>query len=414
MIPFVQNKERLFGEILNDFFDKKEITEFSEKFLGNKSGRTKLPSKVSTTNRFQVELDIKDEASFRSSVDLLITFASTKLDKHKFLEFLLTLGQISITAGEFPLAVDIHEKILSTTKKDPLFVDISANAFFALGELYSRQAQWQASRSNIKKADDLFKKMNDLSGRSRCENLLGTIQGDIGNMKKAKEHFEKSLTFLDDTHDKALRGKVEINLGITHTVQENFDTALSYFKRASVNFQKISDLKRVAEIHHNIGMVHLKKNYYEDALVEFDQSISASLQAGFLPTLSITYISKAYLYTLIDDFVLSSAFAEKAMDISYKINDKLTIAEVYKVKGIIERNMMNFEVSENYLLTSMRLNTELGNKLNQAETAYELGLLYKDINRKKDSRYYLNSALQYYKKINAPSEIDIIKDYLQN
>ena len=132
MKSFVQNKERIFGEILNNFFSQQEISEFSGKFLSSAEHKIKLPSRVSSTDKKQILLELKDDSAFRNSINLLITFASAKLDSHRFLELLLTLGQITITAGEFILSVDLHEKILGITKKNSQLKDVTANAYLAL------------------------------------------------------------------------------------------------------------------------------------------------------------------------------------------------------------------------------------------------------------------------------------------
>ncbi|MCH9029232.1 MAG: hypothetical protein IH819_06365 [Bacteroidetes bacterium] len=110
---------------------------------------------------------------------------------------------------------------------------------------------------------------------------------------------------------------------------------------------------------------------------------------------------------------LANAFAEKSMEVAYKLNDKITIAEVYKIKGIIQRNKNNFDVAENYLLTSLRLNSETGNKLNYAETSYELGILFKLSNDNKKSKKYFTNALEYYKMIEAEEEIKEIEKLIK-
>ncbi len=92
-----------------------------------------------------------------------------------------------------------------------------------MGELYSRQAQWSLSFYNIKKSKALFEKQNDFSGIAKCENLLGTIYGDLGDLKKAKTHFEKGLSLIEGKKDIALTGKIEINLGIVNNIQSNYD-----------------------------------------------------------------------------------------------------------------------------------------------------------------------------------------------
>jgi len=96
------------------------------------------------------------------------------------------------------------------------------------------------------------------------------------------------------------------------------------------------------------------------------------------------------------------------------VNDKLSIAEVYKVKGIISRNRRQYDLAENSLLTSYRLNKELSNKLNLAETAQELGLLYKLKRDLEKSDQYFTEALSYFRKINAVADIQELEKLFTN
>ena len=66
------------------------------------------------------------------------------------------------------------------------------------------------------------------------------------------------------------------------------------------------------------------------------------------------------------------------------------------------------------MLTSLRLNDELGNQLNGAESSYELGILYNLMDDEEKSRRYFSDALEYYKKIKAEEEINEIEDLLKN
>ena len=59
------------------------------------------------------------------------------------------------------------------------------------------------------------------------------------------------------------------------------------------------------------------------------------------------------------------------------------------------------------------MNNEIGNLLNQAESSYELGLLYYMKNDKEKSKKYYSDALKYYRKINAQEEIKEIEDRLR-
>jgi tetratricopeptide (TPR) repeat protein len=405
----ILNTHTIVEEALKNFFD----TSDKKDFFKTLTGESVISSNVDNDETGeQIGLDIRTSPQLRYQIDQLITFAESKFNPEKFIGFLIFLGQLTITAGENPLAIEIHEKIISLCGNKAGMADITANALLAIGEIYSRQAQWELSISYLDRSIKIFRDENDTKGNIHCQNILGTIHGDQGNLNKAKEHFENALNALQEIVDTALIGKIEINLGIINNMQGNYNEALSYLKRALLNFEKVDNLKRIAEIKQNLGMVYIKKKEYTSALNEFNESIGISVRSSYLQNLGITYINKASVYIQLKDFDLADAFAEKAMEIADKINDKLSIAEVYKIKGIINRNKNNLLVSENSLLTSYRLNKDLKNQLNLAEVSCELGILFKQKGEVDKSNQYLNEALRYFKKINSKADIQELEKLL--
>ena len=398
-------------EALKNFFNDAQKKEFL-----NSLKKKEHPKKTvkNALEEEQIGLQIRTGPQIRYQADQLITAAEWKFGKEKFLEFLIYLGQLCITSGENIIATEIQEKIISLCNDKPELADITANALLAIGEIYSRQAQWELSISYLDKSIKKFRDENDTKGNIHCQNILGTIHGDQGNLNKAKEHFENALIALQEIKDTVLIGKVEINLGIINNMRGDYNEALSYLKRALLNFEKVGDLRRIAEIKQNLGMVYTKKKEYTTSLNEFNESIDISIISNYLQNLGISYINKAIVYIQLGDFDLAEAFAEKAMEIADKINDKLSIAEVYKIKGIINRNKNNLNVSENSLLTSYRLNKDLKNQLNLAEVACELGILYKQKGDANKGNQYLNEALGYFKMIDSTADISYLEKLIGN
>jgi len=404
------NTEPLVEEVLKNFFTEADAEVFNSNYLAAEQRQDVTDDKL----KEEFDVDLQSGIRTRSHVDLLLTFAENKLPKDKFIDLLLFVGQSTITSGEFSTALEIHEKLAHFSEDTPQMKNIAANAFLRMSEVYSRQAKWELSFNYLGKADNLFQDENDVKGNAECENLMGTIFGDKGELQKAVEHFENALTFLEDNPDNVLKGKIEINLGIINNIQGKYDSALSYFRRALLNFEKAEDIRRVSEVRQDMGMVYTKKKEFREALSEFDLSLTAAKEINYLQSFGINYVSKAYVYTQLSDFDFAEAFADKSMEVAYKLDDKLTIAEVYKIKGIIQRNKNNLAAAENYLLTSLRLNSETGNKLNQAETSYELGILYNISDDNEKSNKYFADALEYYKKIEAEEEIREIEKLIIN
>ena len=117
---------------------------------------------------------------------------------------------------------------------------------------------------------------------------------------------------------------------------------------------------------------------------------------NYLSNCAVSYIGKAYVYTKLKNSALAHAYTDKAMEIAYKINDTLSIADIYKIKGMIQNDMDNFQLSEEFFENSIRLNKDIESKLNEAESSAEFGKLLKENDREDEAKQYLESAVNFF------------------
>jgi tetratricopeptide (TPR) repeat protein len=346
-------------------------------------------------------------------IEKLITYSKNTLPKDKFFNLLFHLGGDSLSHGDYGLAAEVNQNIYENSKDDYKLVNLAAFALLSLADIHSRQAKWKESLSYARKAKNLFRKHNDKEGLGKSENLIGSIYAEQGKIKLANSHLEEALSHLNSNSNNLTVGLIENNLGILNEIMGNFEESLRYYQKAYTKFENSSEKRRMAEVKHNIGMLYLKQNKLKEALKEFDQSSKISFKSKFLPTLALTYSSKAHLYTEMDDLELSKAYAQKGMEICHHLNDKLTIADILKVYGIIARKEKDYSKAENFLMNSLRINEEHENNLNYAETSYELGLLYKDMGDKNRAESSFSEALSYHKKVGSNYEIEKINKLLE-
>lgn len=389
-----------------------DLVEEIKKVLGIHISEKEIAIFIKKINNSQKHSGELLSSQLRLITDQIISFAEKKLPVFNFLNFLRDLGKLYISYGALELAADISNTIISSTKKDKRLSSITAYAFLNFGEIFISQAMWSESTSYIKKAFSFFYKENDPVGLARCESLMGTLYAEKGQLSDAMTHFHKGFSYVETSKDVSVAALIENNIGIVYNIKGDYDSAYTYFHRALIHFEGLKDSKRVAKIRHNLGMLFLKRKEYNLALKEFDTSISVSLAKDYFPTLAISYLSKASIYCSLNDDTLAGALADRGMEISNQINDKLTIAEVYKIKGILERKKKQYEIAQNYFFSSLRLNKELGNELNYAETAVELGILFSENKRTEEAKSYFHEALKYYKKIKASDEVSRIKSFL--
>jgi tetratricopeptide (TPR) repeat protein len=114
-----------------------------------------------------------------------------------------------------------------------------------------------------------------------------------------------------------------------------------------------------------------------------------------------------------DDIYNAAGFADKALDLSNTTDDKLTSADIYRVKGIIEKHLKNYNAAKTFLLNSLSMYTSLKNTLNIAETSFELGLLNDDVGNEREKTEWLQKSLRYYSDIDATEKVTMVEELLK-
>ncbi len=390
---------------------KSEYKDILTEYLGKSEAKDLIKQLFSGYSPAQIEILFNSNFRIRTIVDRLVTSTEIVLSKKRHLHLLLDIAKLSLNRGELFLSSDVCSQVLFRTTKTKEYVWETATAFKGLGEVSSVQAKWIESFSYVQKAKKMYEMINDTLGVASCENLLGTFYSEKGDLDSAKKHFEAGLDIIKKKKGN-LDALILVNLGILNNIIGNTKEAEKNYYKALKKFQKYDDNKRIAETLHNLGMLFTKVGNYKEAIKEFKSSIKVSQANGNVGILAISSLGIAYIYAEMGKLTLASEYIEQGMELSNKLNDRLTIADIYKVRGIIERKSNNYELAESYLLTSLRINSELGNKLNHSETSYELGLLYLEINQPEKAHKHLKSTLKYLRKIKSTSDIEKVESLL--
>ncbi|NWF49325.1 MAG: tetratricopeptide repeat protein [Ignavibacteriaceae bacterium] len=401
-----RNFENDLQQILQNYLRKEEISELNGKLkVFGENGRD-FNNKVSEIYKRQLDLDLYD-FSERIQIDRTITYSQKSLSPEDFSSLLINLGKLCISHGRLNLA---HE-VLTKARRFSIAATLKAESLLALSDVYSRRAKWEESISVLRNARIIYRNANDRTGIARCDNLMGTIYGDQGDFNRAKRCFQSSLSRLMKNENPELVATLENNLGIVEMMLGEKENAVDHFKRALELFDEIRELRRVAEIKYNIGLLYYEMQQFKSAIISFDESIELCLNAHFIPTLCLSYLAKANVLVTLSEFSNAREFADKALEVSHHLDDKLTIADIYRIKGTIERNLKNYNSAENYLLTSHRINVNLKNELNIAESSFELAKLYAEIGKQELKEIYLRGSINYYKQINSTERVKLVEEF---
>jgi tetratricopeptide (TPR) repeat protein len=287
-----------------------------------------------------------------------------------------------------------------------------AEAYMRRGEVYSRRSNWKQATADLTHSKTIFTELKRLESLARVENILGTNYAEQGKIKQAVDFFERALALFERTQQTQMAGVALMNLGITSNITGRYDSALAYYKRAQSCFEEVGDLNRLAELHHNTGMSYLSKKLYEGAIREFNTSLSLSSSTQNVPLTGLANLAKANAYFHLRDLPVALKLVNAAIDAFTRANERLGLADSYKMKGMIHREMKSMDAAASYLQTSLRMNVEINNQLNIAESNFEIGVLEMERRRKEDALRAFQKAISVFRKVGADEEVQRTRQYI--
>ena len=357
-------------------------------------------SKISELDKSQIEYEPPQGFNYRIKIDKVLTLCAKLISEESYCNLMLDLSQLMLFTGEVSYSLEIAENLLSRLYSTGRYAGIKAEANLMISKIYWSQAYCDDCNYFITEAMKIFNSIESEAGIAKCENMLGTLHGEKGEFDEAQLHLERALKHLHGEDSHSTKAMIQTNLGVINTIRGNFEKAVWNYKNASERFEELKDNRRLARVYHNLGMLYSQMEKYDDALDEFNKCITISKDMDYLSNCAVAYIGKAYIYTKQNNSALAEAYTDKAMEIAYKINDTLSIADIYKIKGMIQNEMDNFQLSEEMFENSIRLNKDLESKLNEAESSVELGRLLEKAKREDEAKLYLDYANKFFKNLN--------------
>ena len=337
------------------------------------------------------------------ALDQCITYCQENLSTSEFHQLMLALGELLLKHGNTVRAIELYGTVIGMCSNEGHEAEM-AEAYLRRANAHCQRAHWEQATRDLLAGKEVFLRRNDHISAGRVENTLGTIQAELGRLNEAIASFEKALESFEASGDSGMIGTTLMNLGIVNNIAGSYDVALSHYKRAQSYFEKAGDANRLAELHHNMGMTYLSKGEYKNASREFDRSLSLGTQQHNMNLLALASLGKANVHFRLKDLPMALKLVNKALEPFTSIGDRLSVADSYKIKGMIHREMKKYNFAESYLLTSLRMNLELKNHLNAAETYFEIGLLEQQRGNTQQATAAFEQAHKHFMDIGAQGE----------
>jgi tetratricopeptide (TPR) repeat protein len=334
------------------------------------------------------------------------------LPKKEYIVVLIEMANLCVDFGEYATAEALFTNAIDAAKEGTRFLNQAAEALQYRANILLRQARWDPAKSDLKESRQFFARAKNNVGVAKNENALGIFTAQQGNTKESVAHFKKAASLFEKAKMTDHASTAHMNLGIVSTMIGKFDEALAAYKRALPEFENAGDVRRLAELHHNVGMLFLARAEMDSAIGQFDESLNYSNQVQYEDLIGLASLGKATAYTQKKDFPLAHVFGNKAQTIFRRLNAHLSVADTYKVKGVIQREMEHFDAAELYLNTSISLNQRYNNPSNLGEAYVEMGRLRQKNGDNAKAKQAYQKSLKCFQKVGARHAVDEVKAQL--
>ena len=337
--------------------------------------------------------------------DTIVLNASEYLKEKDYVVLLYDVSEISISFSEMEKAQRLLHIIVTKLKNHANNL-LLAKAHQKLGDISFYRNNWVTTLRQYKKSLALFTKLNNNEGLAHINSSMGSALVEQGDIMKGEKLLTKAKTIAKRARLDALLINITSNLGNVYSIRGIWDKAMASYKESlSLIGRKRDDAKR-SLLYLNMAIILKARGEYEKALENFQTSIKLSSLANDPYAKGLSYLEEADLYCRKGDFAAGTALATTAFRIFSALGDRLSVAEVYKVFGIINRQNKRYDTALSYLENSKRINEDYDNPLNLGETMIEIAKLHGMKGGENDkARESAKSAILCFKRIHADVKV---------
>lgn len=326
------------------------------------------------------------------------------LGVHENLQLSIEIGKVAIRYGEYDKAVRMFRAAAKKARRFNV-PSVLAKALLGEAEVCHYREQWQRLDALLKRALAIYGRLHDNIGKAQVRTTMGNSATERGKLKVGERHYSQALLTAEQAKHAELLALANNNLGNVWSMRGGWEKALGYYQRSILNSEQHGDIRLLTMAYGNLGLTFMRQGDYRKALAYYEKGLRYASKFEDVYNKGNAFVGIAELYFHLSDFALSSAYATNALAIYYKMENKSGVAECYKVKGMIERELKNWETAETYFRTGLQLNQEVGNILNVGEIYYELAVLHQRL-AKEEAKRDLRLALSHFRKVGAMKNIE--------
>ena len=179
-----------------------------------------------------------------------------------------------------------------------------------------------------------FEARGDDDGAMRCENLLGAIAFERGELPEARARFSAARQIADRLGDRLMSARAANNLAsATHLLGEA-DEARRVYREALLAYQRLGDHHRAAETYHNLALVAREEGDFAGASVAATHAVRHAMQVNDPGLRALVLTGRAETAILLGDGAVARETLDRAATLAREAGDEGGLIEIERVRAL--------------------------------------------------------------------------------
>lgn len=306
----------------------------------------------------------------------------------------LRAARRAVTGGRFREAWDALRHQADAVRRTPEWLLLGAMARWRLGE-------FGPSRGAALEARDAYRRVGDVDGEMRAENVAAAGAFAVGDLAEADRGFERALRLAEQLGDELMLARCANNRGNVAFYLAKNSTALGFYRLAQALFERVGLRHGVAETWINIGLAWRDLERLPDSHEAAERALEVAEQIDSPRLIAQSLAMRGEALALNGDVPLGRVQVALALSIARQQEDRLAEVEALRILAGIDRLAAVPEAAERRARDALALATGLAHPWAMAEVERDLAALLAETGRTEDAVAGLRRAAECYARLGA-------------
>lgn len=236
------------------------------------------------------------------------------------------------------------------------------------GIMYYHSGDFKTAEDEFTEAENLIEKDAKIPEpeareiKGWCENYIGAIERDRGDLEKAKERHRGNKQRFAEIDDKSGLAFTWYNSGRLYWVKSDFDTAAEHLRQAHEIFDEIGDRRFVSVTMNTMGLVHRDRGEYETAIERLESSLKNARSVGDERSEGRCLNHLGEIENYRGNHSAARDYYRRGLKIARKIGDKQAESWLVHNLGTLSQKQGNLEEALESYQRALEMEQEMGYK----------------------------------------------------